>query len=83
VQIISVPNEFFGGNICLGDLLVVEDFARLIERELGRRPRPDLIVVPSSPFSRWGRDLRGHSRMELVRRFGVQFVFAENNRVLM
>ena len=72
---IAIPeNRFFGGNIFMGDLLVVEDFIRCIqtwvEKEGGR---PDLVVIPSSPFhlSQWGRDLTGRCYLDIERETGV------------
>ena len=72
---LHVPrNDFFGGNIFMGDLMVVEDFIRAAREFMSRRKaRPDLIVVPSSPFhlSGWGRDLTGRVYLEIQRRLGI------------
>ncbi len=68
---IRVPrNDFFGGNIFMGDLMVVEDFIRAVEEFIETEGiRPDLIVIPSSPFhlSRWGRDLTGRVYLDIER----------------
>jgi len=68
---IRVPrNDFFGGNIFMGDLMVVEDFIRAAEDFIKtEKTRPDLIVIPSSPFhlSRWGRDLTGRVYLDIER----------------
>ncbi|GAG88062.1 unnamed protein product, partial [marine sediment metagenome] len=59
---IEVPqNSYFGGNIFMGDLLVVQDFIDCIEQYLLGNSEPDLIVIPSSPFAlgNWKRDLTG------------------------
>jgi pyruvate-formate lyase-activating enzyme len=73
---IGVPeNRYFGGNIILGDLLVVQDFIDFIELYLSEgRPRPDLIIIPSSPFSLfgWGRDLTGRVYLEIERKIGIE-----------
>ena len=72
---IAVPeNRFFGGNIFMGDLLVVEDFIDCINdfvRKEGKKP--DLVVIPSSPFSLsgWGRDLSGRCYLDIERAVGV------------
>ena len=75
VLYLRVPvNHYFGGNIFMGDLLVVEDFVRAVHDFLDERlGRPDLILLPSSPFhlSGWGRDLRGTVYKELERRVGI------------
>lgn len=66
-------NNYFGGSINIGDLLVVEDFIEAIE-DYGRTDdRVDLVLIPSSAFasSPWGRDLTGQPWQEIERRTGV------------
>jgi membrane-associated protease RseP (regulator of RpoE activity) len=72
---IQVPrNDFFGGNIFMGDLLVVQDFIDYIKEylEKGGR-RPELIVIPSSPFNlgQWKRDLTGRVYLDIEREVGI------------
>jgi len=73
---LSVPeNRYFGGNIILGDLLVVQDFIdHLREYTRAERARPDLVVIPSSPFhlSGWGRDLSGRPYLDIARETGLK-----------
>jgi hypothetical protein len=68
---IRVPeNRFFGGNILMGDLLVVQDFIEAIKDFTDEEGIcPDLVVIPSSPFhlSGWGRDLTGRVYKEIER----------------
>jgi len=67
---IEVPrNNYFGGNVFMGDLLVVQDFIDHIKNYLKRQPEPDLIVIPSSPFTlgNWGRDLTGRVYLDIER----------------
>jgi hypothetical protein len=72
---IRVPrNNYFGGNVFMGDLLVVQDFIDCIKEfllEMGKDP--DLIVIPSSPFNlgRWGRDLTGRVYLDIERDVGI------------
>jgi hypothetical protein len=70
---IEIPDHhFWGGNIIVGDLLVVSDFITCIEKWVKHhRHRPELVVIPSTPFSRWGRDLRGKVFLEIERQTGV------------
>ncbi|RLC70341.1 MAG: hypothetical protein DRI26_07350 [Chloroflexi bacterium] len=72
---VQVPrNNFFGGNVFMGDLLVVQDFIDFIEEYLEKnRVRPDLIVIPSSPFNlgQWGRDLTGRVYLDIERKVGI------------
>jgi len=72
---IGVPrNSFFGGNIFMGDLLVVQDFIDFIKEYVkGGGDRPDLVVIPSTPFSLggWGRDLTGRVYLDIEREVGI------------
>jgi hypothetical protein len=74
------PNRYLGGNIFLGDLMMVEDFiegVRSFMRE-GRNP-PDLVLIPSSPFhlSGWGRDLTGRVYKDIERVAGIPVALVE------
>lgn len=75
VSLETPDNHFFGGNIILGDLLVVDDLIQCINKYVNTRgKKPDLTVVPSSPFSLggWGRDLTGRTFKEIERVTGVK-----------
>jgi hypothetical protein len=81
VQIqVEVPqNRFFGGNIFMGDLLVVQDFIDVIREYLEQNPPPDLIVIPSTPFSlgQWKRDLTGRVYSDIERAVGIPVALLE------
>jgi hypothetical protein len=81
----EVPeNRYFGGNIILGDLLVVQDFIDHIRDYLARgNPRPDLVVIPSTPFGlgAWRRDLTGRPYMDIERATGVPVALLECERI--
>jgi hypothetical protein len=72
---LRVPaNRCLGGNIFMGDLLMVEDFIEAVKDFLKEgRLSPDLIVIPSSPFhlSGWGRDLSGRVYKDIERTTGI------------
>ncbi|MFC1869643.1 radical SAM protein [Chloroflexota bacterium] len=72
---IEVPdNNFFGGNVFMGDLLVVQDFIDHIEKYLSQgKKKPDLIVIPSSPFQlgQWKRDITGRVYLDIERKVGI------------
>ncbi len=73
-------NEFFGGNIFMGDLIVVEDFISAAQGFVKQRKiRPDLILVPSSPFriSGWGRDLTGRPYLDIERALKIPVALVE------
>jgi hypothetical protein len=73
-------NRYFGGNIFMGDLMVVQDFIEAIKEfmEMGRI-KPDLVIIPSSPFylSGWGRDLTGRVYLEIERHTGIPVTLLE------
>jgi len=73
IQVEIPENRFFGGNIFMGDLLVVQDFIAAIREYLRKNPPPDLVVIPSSPFSLgdWRRDLEGRVYTEIERAVGI------------
>ncbi|MDY6844321.1 MAG: hypothetical protein SVW57_09565, partial [Thermodesulfobacteriota bacterium] len=57
-----------------GDLLVVQDYIDYItDYEENGNTRPDLVVIPSSPFnlSGWGRDLTGRVYLDIERQTGI------------
>ncbi len=71
---IEVPqNNYLGGNIFMGDLLVVQDFIDCIKQYLLGNSEPDLIVIPSSPFvlGDWKRDLTGRVYLDIEREVGI------------
>jgi hypothetical protein len=73
IQVEVPENRYFGGNICMGDLLVVQDFIEAIREYLRQNPPPDLVVIPSSPFSlgSWKRDLEAREFAEIERTLGL------------
>ena len=72
---IEIPsNRFFGGNVFMGDLLVVQDFIDHIREHVeAKGSAPDLIVIPSSPFNMggWRRDLTGRVYLDIERVVGI------------
>jgi membrane-associated protease RseP (regulator of RpoE activity) len=73
IQVEVPQNRYFGGNIMMGDLLVAQDFVEAIREFLQKNAPPDLIVIPSSPFSlgQWRRDLEGRAYLEIERAVGL------------
>ena len=56
----SVPlQNYWGGSMVVGDLLTARDYLKAIERWVAEHRVPDLIILPASPFGRWGFDLAG------------------------
>ena len=70
------PHHFWGGNILLGDLYTVKDYAEYISALLEtQNPAPDLLVIPVSSTSRWGFDLSDEPFADIERQFAVPIEF--------
>jgi pyruvate-formate lyase-activating enzyme len=80
---VRIPeNRYWGGNIFMGDLLVVQDFIDEVKRFVREeRIYPDLVTIPSSPFhlSGWGRDLTGRIYLEIEQQTGIQVALMQCN----
>lgn len=83
LQLVVPRNEFFGGTVSIGDLWVLDDIARAVRPYLDGFERPDLLVLPDSFLSRWGRDLRGVSYRELESRFNIDTALVHCERIMM
>jgi hypothetical protein len=71
---LEVPGNrvHFGGDIVLGDLLVADDFTACITSWVRKRAmKPDLVIVPSTPFNSWGRDLTGKPYLAIEREASI------------
>jgi membrane-associated protease RseP (regulator of RpoE activity) len=82
VRVTVAPQSYWGGNIVIGDLNVVQDFIDHVNDVAGRGHRPDLVVIPGSFANRWGLDVLGHSYLEIERRTGVQTELLPVRRVM-
>ena len=74
------PNRYFGGNIVMGDLLVVQDYIEAIDDFIRTEGiRPDLALLPSSPFhlSGWGRDVTGRVYLDIERHTNIRVALVE------
>ena len=76
------PNKFLGGNIFVGDLLVVQDYIDFVEAWMKDHGNVDLVIVPSTPFTAWGRDLTGRSYLDIERFVGVKVRLLPCERIL-
>jgi hypothetical protein len=83
LDVIVPENRFFGGDVNVGDLWVLEDVAFAV-REYGRsHGRPDLAIMPGSFLSRWGQDLLGVPYTELERSLGIEVALVACERILL
>ena len=83
LELVVPDNEFFGGNVSIGDLWVLEDIARAVQPLLASGERPDLLVLPSSFLSHWGRDLLGVTYRELEARLGIEVALVKCQRIML
>lgn len=65
VELMAVPNHFFGGNIACAGLLTVDDMARV----LAELKPVDLLLLPGRAFDMRGRDLRGEKYSALAGKY--------------
>lgn len=71
IQFTVAENKSLGGNIVVGDLLMVEDLIQHIAELKSHGQEFDLILVPSTMFVGWGRDLMGVSVKKIEQTFNV------------
>jgi uncharacterized Fe-S cluster-containing radical SAM superfamily protein len=71
VRVTIAKHQFWGGNIMIADILLVQDFIHHLHKLISNQYRPDLIIIPSSFTNVWGFDLSGHSYLEIEREFNI------------
>ncbi|MCX6022232.1 MAG: PDZ domain-containing protein [Chloroflexi bacterium] len=76
-------NNFLGGNIMAGDLMQVDDFIDFVRGWSDEHGRPDLVLIPSSPFDSygWRRDMMGRVFLDIERATGVPVRLIRNDRI--
>ncbi len=82
VRVTTAAHNFWGGNIMIGDLHVVQDYVdhlRLLQ-DLGYQP--DLAIIPNTFANPWGMDLLGHSYAEIERRTHIAVELLPVRRVM-
>ncbi len=81
VTVMAPENRFFGGNIVIGDILVVSDYLNSIKIYTKNYGKPDLVVLPGSPF--WnGYDLRGKHWKEIEKHARVPVKLLPTKRIM-
>jgi NifB/MoaA-like Fe-S oxidoreductase len=76
IHICAIENKWFGGSIMCAGLLTVGDIINGIAGDV-KNYKPDLIILPPSPFDLNGRDLSGRYFHEIEEAVGVRTVIAE------
>jgi hypothetical protein len=64
-------NHFFGGYTPMGGLWIIDDIITGIRKWVAGNGTVDLIIIPSTPFSPWGRDLVGESYLRISHETGL------------
>jgi hypothetical protein len=70
VRLVTVRNDFLGGNICVLDMATVADMVGSVRREVADI-KLDRIFVPASSFTELGRDLAGQHWHDIEVSLGV------------
>lgn len=80
---ITIPqNTFLGEEIIIGDLFTVEDMVDSVHKWIKRKGiRPDLVIVPSTPFTLWKKDIAGDSLLNLERKVKIPVKILRTNRI--
>ena len=73
IEVLAVPNRFFGGSIQAAGLLTVADFREALEQysATNSRSQTDLVLLPGLAFDSRGFDLTGRSYLELEEMSGA------------
>ena len=80
LEIIKAKNYFWGGNICISDLMTVDDYIKTIREHIkNTKKKPDLIIIPSSAFNVWKKDLKGESIFRLEYQLGIKIEILKVN----
>ena len=83
LDLVVPTNEFFGGTVTVGDLWVLDDIYRAVQRYVESHGKPDLLLIPSSFLSRWQRDLLGVPYTELQAKLGIDVGMIKCDRVVL
>jgi hypothetical protein len=81
VRVAIASQNFWGGNILIGDLHVVQDYIDHLNLLKGVGYRPDLII-PSSFVNSWGFDILGTSYKEIERCTGIPVELLPVRRIM-
>jgi molybdenum cofactor biosynthesis enzyme MoaA len=82
LRVTMAEHRFWGGNIMIGDLHVVQDYIDHLTDLADMGYRPDLALIPGSFVGEWGYDVMGRSFAEIERETGVRVALLNNPRVV-
>lgn len=80
---VAIPkNYFLGEKVIIGDLLTVDDFILCINKWIEKnKKKPDLVIIPSTPFSVWGKDITGKSVRHIERKTKIPVKILKTTRI--
>lgn len=81
IEIRVAPNTYWGGNICLGDLMVVEDYVNDLQKLINQGRNIDLVIIPSSFLLTGGLDILGVSAYKMKNYFEFDVEFLDNIQI--
>lgn len=80
---VEVPeHKTLGGNIVVGDLYMIDDFIAHLTLLKQQGREFDLVLIPSSMFVGWGRDLMGVSYKKIENIFNVPVEIVQCKKIL-
>ena len=82
-RVLVPENTYFGGDVDIADLWMLQDVAKAIRSDVSEHGAPDLIILPSSFLSRWGRDLLGVPYTDLERSLGIDVALVWCERIML
>ncbi len=83
LALVVPTNGYFGGTVNVGDLWVLDDIGDAVRAYVRSHGKPDLLLIPSSCLSRWGRDLRGVAYTELEASLGIDIALIHCERIIL
>lgn len=81
LKIVPVENKYFGGNVNIAGLQVVDDQISALNNIIlkNKNYKPDVAFVSAAAFSRAGDDLKGDSFKKLEKKFGLPVYIIKAN----
>lgn len=80
---VAIPkNGFLGEELIIGDLLTVDDFIVCVKEWINNNKIiPETIIIPSTPFSVWGKDITGKSLRHIQRELEIPVKILKTDKI--
>lgn len=83
LELLVPENRYFSGDVDIADLWVLEGLAAAVAEHARAKRAPDLLLIPGSFLSRWGRDLLGVPYTELAPALGLPVAVIPTERIIL